>query len=554
MSKYSSIAMLDGLLVHASADPYAGTIATNGKPIVSAQQGADNLHRGGYDWYFDQYGEADDGILTYGFWGSQAEFEGTYHKSTTIPDFYATSYTEPENFLPFSEAQIAATELAIGLWDDVMAVDFERAATAAESDLAYMNTIMSPAAGAGAFLPGQLNGLDDLIEFFYGIAEIGRLGGDVFVNRLETANFDPAVAGSYALQTLLHETGHALGLEHVGDYNASDDDDGDGEPDPITYLGDAFIFQDSHQYSLMSYFGSRETGAATYDFANLEYIYPATPMVHDILAIQDIYGVETTTRTGDTVYGFNSNTDRPEIYDFSINELPVLAIWDAGGNDTLDFSGWDSDSLIDLNEGAFSSGGGSGRPTLEMYRQVFEDPDATEADIDAYLALRNSPDGMLRDNISIAYGAQIENAIGGGGHDTISGNALDNVLTGNNGQDTIHGNDGVDTLRGGNGNDTLNGGTGNDQLESGHGDDVLNGGAGDDRLDSGRGFDLYVFDAAGTDTVVGYLRGEDFDLSAFDITDENVTILSNSVVIDLGADDLTILGTKGVTMGDMIFA
>ena len=54
--------------------------------------------------------------------------------------------------------------------------------------------------------------------------------------------------------------------------------------------------------------------------------------------------------------------------------------------------------------------------------------------------------------------------------------------------------------------------------------------------------------------MVGYLRGEDFDLSAFGITDANVTILSNSVVIDLGADDLTILGTKGVTMGDMIFA
>jgi Ca2+-binding RTX toxin-like protein len=193
----------------------------------------------------------------------------------------------------------------------------------------------------------------------------------------------------------------------------------------------------------MSYFGSRETGAATYDFANLQYLYPATPMVHDIKAIQDIYGAETTTRTGDTVYGFNSNTDRPAIYDFNINKLPVLCIWDSAGNDTLDFSGWNSNSIIDLNPGSFSSGGGSGRPTLAKYQEVFGNPNATEADIDAYLALRNSPDGMLHDNVSIAYGAIIENAVGGGGNDRIYGNSVANRIQGGGGVDVV-------TLGGGN--------------------------------------------------------------------------------------------------------
>ena len=436
--------------VDGSRDGEAPGPAPNGKPIATAQEAADNLHRSGYDWYFDQYGEAADGVINYGFWETQAQVDASYHRSQTGFG-YVVPYGQPGYFQPFTAAQIAAAELAIGLWDDLIALDFQRTAVE-ESDINYMNTFMSPAAGAGAFQPGQINGYDAYYEQF-GIHEVGRLGGDVFVNRLETANFDPAVAGAYSLQTLLHETGHALGFDHVGDYNASDDEDGIPGPDPITYQNDAFIFQDSHQYSLMSYFGSRETGAATYDFANLEYLYPATPMVHDIKAIQDIYGAETTTRTGNTVYGFNSNTDRPAIYDFNVNKLPVLCIWDSAGNDTLDFSGWNSNSVIDLTPGSFSSGGGSGRPTLAKYQEVFGDPDATEADVDAYLALRNSPDGMLRDNVSIAYGAIIENAIGGGGNDLIRGNAVANKLVGNGGNDTIYTGDGLDVAILGGGND-----------------------------------------------------------------------------------------------------
>ncbi len=266
-----------------------------------------------------------------------------------------------------------------------------------------------------------------------------------------------------------------------------------------------------------------------------------------------MYGADLTTRTGDTVYGFNSNAGR-DVYDFAVNTMPVISIYDAGGVDTLDFSGWNSNSYIDLNEGAFSSGGGSGRPTLEKYKEVFEDPDATEADIDAYLALRNSPDGMLRDNISIAYGAKIENAIGGGGNDTLVGNALANKLSGGQGNDTLLGNDGNDTLEGAKGMDTLNGGAGDDSLNGGDGNDILNGGAGNDVLNGHKGVDKFVFGHAGTDRIQGYEKGEDFDLTALGVTAANVQILKDKVVIELGDNDLTILGTAGVTIGDMIFA
>lgn len=63
---------------------------------------------------------------------------------------------------------------------------------------------------------------------------------------------------------------------------------------------------------------------------------------------------------------------------------------------------------------------------------------------------------------TIASGSVIENAIGGGGDDTITGNTANNLLRGSWGKDTINGGDGNDTLVGGIGQDSLTGGLGND--------------------------------------------------------------------------------------------
>src|SRR5262249_12841105 len=109
-----------------------------------------------------------------------------------------------------------------------------------------------------------------------------------------------------------------------------------------------------------------------------------------------------------------------------VNKTPILTIWDAGGRDTLDVSGFSQNQKIDLTPGHFSSV------------------------------------GSLVDNVAIAYGCTIENAIGGAGNDTITGNDADNVLFGGAGNDTLSGGKGNDTLVGAAGNDTLTGGAGND--------------------------------------------------------------------------------------------
>lgn len=217
---------------------------------------------------------------------------------------------------------------------------------------------------------------------------------------------------SYTLQTFLHEIGHVLGMGHSGHYNGS-----------ANYANDALYVNDTWQYTVMSYFGQ-------YNYDDGSYRYLSTPMLADYYYMEMVYGADTTTRTGDTVYGFNSNAGTYEgfaLYDFaSYGTAPALTIFDSAGTDTLDASGYGQNQMINLEAGTYSDIGG------------------------------------LNNNIGIAHNALIENAIGGSGNDTINGNGLANLLKGNAGTDTLNGGAGDDTLDGGLGADVLDGGEGVD--------------------------------------------------------------------------------------------
>ncbi|MGB8813322.1 MAG: M10 family metallopeptidase C-terminal domain-containing protein [Paracoccaceae bacterium] len=129
----------------------------------------------------------------------------------------------------------------------------------------------------------------------------------------------------------------------------------------------------------------------------------------------------------------------------------------------------------------------------------------------------------------------IENAFGGAGADRMSGNVLNNILTGAGGADLLSGAAGADRLNGGIGADTLYGGDGADALHGGEGRDVLLGGTGDDVLwgsydvdimsgNSGADrFDFNDFDeflvvsGLGHDLITDFTRGQDLiDLSTID--------------------------------------
>jgi Ca2+-binding RTX toxin-like protein len=258
--------------------------------------------------------------------------------------------------------------------------------------------------------------------------------------------------------------------------------------------------------------------------------YPTEPLLYDIAALQALYGRNTSTGAGTSVYdqfteagGFFQGQDR------------IFCIWDASGNDTIDASALNAAALIDLRPGYFSSiGPGAG--------VSFTGGSAP--------AIAGAGAGTL--NVSIAFGAYIENATGSSTGDFIIGNLLSNRLEGGDGADVIYGegadsvyeagdgtynqvsgtapgntesaptgivefvrshsqqqdhllgDGGADYLHGGRGNDLIEGGAGNDYIVGGAGDDEIWGGDKDDDQGTGDGVETLDYSGAGPGAIVTY--------------------------------------------------
>jgi len=218
-------------------------------------------------------------------------------------------------------------------------------------------------------------------------------GGDIWIGPNYPSYKNP-VEGGYAFYIYTHELGHAMGLNHVHEGSVA-----------------ARPGEDSVKYSVMSYrdFAGDDLGSIASKYL------PTTYMINDIAALQFLYGANMNHRTGDDVYSWAANRS---VYE---------TIWDAGGNDTIDASNQAQGVKIDLNPGQWSEIG---------------------------VAFDNSQ-AMVRDTLTIAYGATIENAIGSAHDDRLIGNAVANALTGGAGNDILDGNGGNDVLTGGDGSDVF---------------------------------------------------------------------------------------------------
>jgi len=289
----------------------------------------------------------------------------------------------------FSAAQQNSIAMIMAYYTEVTNLSFTNQGNTNAASILFANYRDNNGIAAYAYGPGSTNG--------------NNVSGDVWYNAFyNTTDFG---IGSGFYETMLHEIGHAMGLSHPGLYDANIDTS-------ITYANSAQFTQDSESLTVMSYFASSETGDTD--------LTAQTLGIADILALQNAYGANMSTRAGDTTYGYGGTG----IYSFTSDTK--LTIWDGGGADTLNLSGATLAQRINLNEGTLS-------------------------DVMGNIG-----------NLGIAIGAMIENAMGGSGADTIFGNALDNELRGGGGVDRLFGGAGADTLYGDAGADILLGGAGDD--------------------------------------------------------------------------------------------
>ena len=128
-----------------------------------------------------------------------------------------------------------------------------------------------------------------------------------------------------------------------------------------------------------------------------------------------------------------------------------------GGNDTL--RGGDGDDVLIGGAGADSLQGGNGIDRASYSDQT--------ANLTIYLTGQTNSGGDAAGDTFTS----IENATGGQGNDTITGNDDANFIDGFTGNDTLLGGGGNDTLRGGDGDDVLVGGAGADSIQGGNGND-----------------------------------------------------------------------------------
>lgn len=271
------------------------------------------------------------------------------------------------------------------------------------------------------------------------------------------ANYGAGI-NTYSFQTYLHEIGHALGLGHAGRYN--------GDADYVTEAslsgrGTNHYLNDSWQTTVMSYFSQQENTATKSSLA-----FVISPMAADWIALTRTYGLGHAF-AGDTTWGFNTTIETTVFAELSTYaDVCAFTILDAGGEDTLDFSGYDARQRIDLAPEAVSSVGG------------------------------------LIGNMVIAKGTWIENAVGGSDADRMFATGADNELTGGAGADFLMLRDGDDTGRGGVGDDSLLGGAGDDLLSGVIGQDLLSGGEGRDTVLGGAGQDT-ILGGPGNDVIDG---------------------------------------------------
>jgi hypothetical protein len=247
--------------------------------------------------------------------------------------------------------------------------------------------------------------------------------------------------------------------------------------------------------------------------------------------------------------------------DDSFGGSPENDRYDGGPGSDAYFQG--SGSLLDEGADVFVGGPGV---DVASYAGGFDDDEGGFSPAPpVFVSLDNAPnDGRLNEGDNMF---DVEDVVGGGGDDVITGSPASNTLTGGGGRDRVDGGPGVDSVSGGTendavfggadaddvlgetGDDGLDGGPGDDNLFGGSGEDGLGGAAGDDNLDGGSGPDV-LSGGEGSDTADYATR--------FASSPDDESFSAGRVVVTLdgaggdgftGENDNTLADVENVTTG-----
>jgi VCBS repeat-containing protein len=315
------------------------------------------------------------------------------------PTFYGAAYGSGEpttGFEAFTALQQDATRAVLQMYSSVVNLTFTEVTetSTVHGDLRYAES--DKPSTAWAYYPST-----------------SPLGGDVWANNSKNY-YDNPLKGTYAYQTLLHETGHALGLKHPQDAKGA--------------FAAMPLDHDSLEYSVMSY--RSYIGAPLTGYTAGSTSYPQTLMMYDIAALQFMYGANYTTNAGNTTYKWDPLTAQMFLNGVGqgapAGNKIFMTIWDGGGIDTYDFSNYATNISVNLQPGSWTTASTAQLASLGS----------------GHYAAGNIANALLYNNNPASL---IENVVGGTGTDTLTGNSASNNLAGGAGNDTLDGSSGSDT-------------------------------------------------------------------------------------------------------------
>jgi len=304
---------------------------------------------------------------------------------------------ENAGFTAFNAVQQAATASILNMYSAVANVTF--------TQITETSTQSATLRYAGSSMPSTAWG-------YY--PSVSPEGGDAWFNSTNGWYTNPVV-GNYGWLTIIHETGHLLGLKHPQDASGA--------------FGAVPASVDSLEYTVMSY-RSYIGASTTQGLTNATWSFPTTLMLYDIAALQYMYGANYNTNSGNTVYKWNPSTGQETINGVAQvapgGNTIFMTLWDGGGNDTYDFSNYTTSLNVNLQPGGWTTTSAAQLANLG----------------NGHTAIGNIANAYLYNNNPASL---IENAIGGTGNDVITGNTANNKLTGGAGNDTLDGVSGTDT-------------------------------------------------------------------------------------------------------------
>jgi hypothetical protein len=282
----------DPIVVTPPAPPVAPIAALNPQVNVLPPSGdlAIDALINPYGQYWDS--RVSDGVITYSFYGANS---GPYYGTEQVSELNAAIKTSVREILKNLETYIDQR--------------FVEVADTANSNGVIRYMFSNGGGGSNA----------DFYAYSY-YPHIAAIGSDVHLNPIwdtrPEANFSSG-AGSNGYTTLIHETLHALGLKHPGDYDAISHGTDGPFLDPS---------QDHKSNTVMSY---NHVGTAS-----------ITPLSYDIRALQYLYGAKANAASNST-YQFTAPMNyRLDGQAFGNSHQAVnQSIWDVGGIDTIDLSG-----------------------------------------------------------------------------------------------------------------------------------------------------------------------------------------------------------------------